>query len=27
VFEPGWKWSNNVKPIAQTDTCQAHQVV
>ncbi|MCA1698484.1 MAG: cupin, partial [Actinobacteria bacterium] len=22
VFEPGWKWSNNVKPIAQTDSCQ-----
>src|SRR5438876_9635003 len=22
VFEPGWKWSTNVKPIAGTDTCQ-----
>jgi Cupin domain len=22
TFEPGWKWSNNVKPIAQTDSCQ-----
>jgi hypothetical protein len=22
VFEPGWRWSNNVKPIAQTDSCQ-----
>jgi uncharacterized cupin superfamily protein len=22
VFEPGWKWSNNVKPIAQTDSCE-----
>jgi hypothetical protein len=22
VFEPGWRWSNNVKPIAGTDTCQ-----
>jgi hypothetical protein len=22
VFEPGWKWSTNVKPIAQTDSCQ-----
>jgi hypothetical protein len=21
-FEPGWKWSNNVKPIAQTDLCE-----
>ncbi|MEU4311520.1 cupin domain-containing protein [Nocardia sp. NPDC024068] len=23
VFEPGWKWSEHVKPIAQTDSCQA----
>jgi hypothetical protein len=22
TFEPGWRWSNNVKPIAQTDSCQ-----
>jgi hypothetical protein len=22
VFEPGWRWSNNVKPIAGTDSCQ-----
>jgi hypothetical protein len=21
-FEPGWKWSENVKPIAQTDSCE-----
>ena len=21
VFEPGWKWSESVKPIAQTDSC------
>jgi hypothetical protein len=21
-FEPGWKWSENVKPIAKTDSCQ-----
>ena len=26
VFEPGWKWSENVKPIAKTDSCQAHHV-
>jgi Cupin domain len=26
VFEPGWKWSNNVKPIAQTDSCQSHHM-
>jgi len=23
VFQPGWKWSNDVKPIAGTDLCQA----
>jgi len=22
VFEPGWRWSSNVKPIAGTDSCQ-----
>lgn len=22
TFEPGWRWSTNVKPIAGTDTCQ-----
>jgi hypothetical protein len=22
VFEPGWKWSESVKPIAKTDSCQ-----
>ena len=22
VFEPGWKWSTNVKPIAETDSCE-----
>ena len=21
-FEPGWKWSTNLKPIAGTDTCE-----
>jgi hypothetical protein len=21
VFQPGWRWSNDVKPIAQTDRC------
>ena len=24
VFEPGWRWSNDVKPIAGTDLCQSH---
>lgn len=23
TFEPGWKWSLHVKPIAKTDSCQA----
>jgi hypothetical protein len=22
TLEPGWKWSNNLKPIAKTDSCQ-----
>lgn len=22
TFQPGWKWSNDVKPIAGTDSCQ-----
>ena len=22
TFEAGWKWSDNVKPIAETDSCQ-----
>ena len=22
VFEPGWRWSDDVKPIAGTDSCQ-----
>jgi hypothetical protein len=26
TFEPGWRWSENVKPIAKTDSCQAHHV-
>lgn len=24
VFEPGWRCSNDVKPIAGTDSCQVH---
>jgi hypothetical protein len=23
TFAPGWRWSTDVKPIAQTDSCQA----
>ena len=22
TFEPGWRWSRDVKPIAETDSCQ-----
>ena len=24
TFQPGWRWSNDVKPIAGTDSCQVH---
>jgi len=27
TFEPGWKWSNDVKPTAGTDSCQVHHVI
>ena len=23
VLEPGWRWSNDVKPIANTESCEA----
>lgn len=23
VFQPGWRWSNDVKPLAGTDSCHA----
>jgi hypothetical protein len=23
TFQPGWRWSNDVKPIAGTDSCEA----
>ncbi|MGW1496502.1 cupin domain-containing protein [Streptomyces sp. NBC_01410] len=26
VFEPGWKWSKHIKPIAGTDSCQSHHL-
>lgn len=26
TFEPGWKWSVNLKPIAQTDSCQVEHL-
>jgi mannose-6-phosphate isomerase-like protein (cupin superfamily) len=27
TFEPGWRWSNDVKPIAGTDSCQANHTL
>lgn len=27
TFEPGWRWSQDVKPIAQTDSCQAPHLI
>jgi hypothetical protein len=26
TFQPGWKWSECVKPVAGTDHCQSHHV-
>jgi quercetin dioxygenase-like cupin family protein len=26
TFQPGWRWSEHVKPIAQTESCQAPHV-
>lgn len=26
VFEPGWRWSQHVKPLSQTDTCEVEHV-
>src|SRR5689334_21827854 len=26
IFEPGWRWSENVKPIAGTDSCQVDHI-
>jgi hypothetical protein len=23
TFEPGWRWSEHVKPLAETDSCQS----
>ena len=27
TFEPGWRWSESVKPIAKTDSCQVYHLV
>lgn len=24
VFEPGWRWSDCIKPVVQTESCQVH---
>lgn len=26
TFQPGWRWSECIKPVAGTDSCQAHHV-
>ncbi|MBC6449907.1 nuclear transport factor 2 family protein [Actinokineospora xionganensis] len=26
MFEPGWRWSEDVKPLAGTDSCQVHHL-
>ena len=27
TFEPGWRWSESVKPIAKTDSCQVNHMM
>lgn len=27
TFEPGWKWSEHIKPTAGTDSCQVYHLV
>jgi hypothetical protein len=27
TFEPGWRWSQDIKPIAQTDSCEAPHLI
>ena len=26
TFQPGWKWSESIKPIAGTNSCQVHHL-
>jgi quercetin dioxygenase-like cupin family protein len=26
TFQPGWRWSNSVKPIVKTESCQSHHI-
>ncbi|MGB4587824.1 MAG: cupin domain-containing protein [Clostridiaceae bacterium] len=25
--EPGWKWSEDLKPVVQTESCQVHHII
>ena len=27
TFEPGWKWSTSIKPIAKTESCQVNHSI
>lgn len=27
VYEPGWKWSDSIKPIAKTHSCQVDHLI
>jgi len=27
TFEPGWRWSESIKPIVGTDSCQVHHLI
>ena len=27
TFEPGWRWSESIKPIAKTDSCQVYHLL
>jgi hypothetical protein len=26
TFQPGWKWSESIKPVVGTDSCQVHHL-
>ena len=27
IFQPGWRWSNHLKPLVKTDTCETQHVL
>jgi quercetin dioxygenase-like cupin family protein len=27
TFAPGWRWSESVRPVVQTDSCQVHHLM